>query len=1055
MLNNVYATSITRTGCPPKIERFSLRQCGQLEHPDRRAHERIRERSFTCLRVALLAVVAAVLFLLTADGALASPCGGRGQRACCILDSHPGCQSGLSEYPGCSGDCGCGYFGWSSSGTCWSPSACGGNGQRACCLGESGRACRPGTVEAPGCAFGNECQCGSSAWGIHSSGTFRAVTQCGGEGQRACCAGEASQACGVGLTEKPGCSGSGCQCGNLPWGVHSSGTCVRVTPCGGEGQRACCVTEAGSACGSGLIEAPGCDLSGDGCQCEDAPWGVRSSGTCQAATPCGDAHQRACCLTERVPSCDAGMVEVLGCDFGDGCQCGSAPWGIQSSGTCRPLTPYRADTWMEDIFSKNPEVRLRDVLIPESHDAGSYGITIDSAWDSVNVDYSLALTGARAGVCVASPLSKYCWNFEHEVGDIVKSWAVTQYTNLYGQLTAGARSIDLRSTSWNGEIRLAHNMVVAEATLQAALDDIARFAQEHPKEIIFIDFRPPEGLESTAADMILNTLGSHIADVRAFSPATLTVQDVWDSGGSIVLLPRYGFESRVPGAVSRGSWTAGDLYANSTVPATIKAYVDGQLESADDELEVLLQLSLSTTAGEEVMARAEIEDALLNWLTAGLVNPDPSIHQKDGAVRHLRDDWLREWVQDPEKSRAANIFGIDFVPQASEFIDDVISQNQARFFRFEASTEMDEVVTGDLLAGAANSQGATVVIDSTQTLGAVTDYGDGTFQYDPNGQFSLLSRGETATDSFRFQVTYAAGNIAVGTATITVLGPPYIDSLNYSDFSGMDFYFVSDSGLCADAVGNNDQSSGPASVMYLRDCDSVFPEFFRWMSDGRIRPAWTSRYLMTHSSGQIRHYAGSGAVWEYTADRRIRTVSDGRCMTYGAEGETVTWATCDSPNVGRWKLIRKPDDSGTEGIPFYFATDEGLCADSVGDNDQYSGPDSIMYLQDCATVDQEYFLWTAAGLIQTSWTTRTLLHHASGQLRHYAGGSTVWEFTLNGKVRTETNGVPYCIDYGAPGEYISVVSCDAPDVGSWKLLKADGTELMVRGAELVPTDASP
>ena len=1115
MLSNENTSSTSRTGTPPKIHRLSFRQRTLPGSLDRPTHQTVRQHSFAWLRAALLAAAAVAFFILVPDPAQASACGGRGERACCVLDSNPGCESGLSEYVGCSGDCNCGYSwpanGWNSSGTCWSPSACGGNGQRACCVGESSGACRAGLVEQPGCAFGEECQCGDSAWGIRSSGTCRAVTLCGGEGQRACCVGEAGSACGAGLTEKPGCTlgdegcqcgssvwgvkssgmcvsvtqcggegqraccvgesssacgdgltekpdctlgGEGCQCGNSVWGIQSSGMCVPVTRCGGVDERACCVGESSSACGTGLIEAPGCDISGDGCQCEDAIWGVDSSGMCRATTSCGGPHQRACCLSERIPSCDAGLVEVLGCDFGEDCQCGDSLWGIQSVGTCRPVTPFTTESWMEYALSKNPRTRLRDVLIPESHDAGSYGITNASAWDSVYVDSSLELSAAQAAACLVSPVSSLCWDFENIVGDVVKSWAVTQYTNLYSQLYAGARSFDLRTKSWNGGIHIVHGIAVAETTLQTVLDDIALFAQDHPKEIIFIDFRPPTGSESLAADMILDTLGPHIADVTAFSPATLTVGHVWDSGGSIVLLARDGFETWVPGALDREAWTAGDRYNGTTDPSAIKAYAAGQLETADDELDLLLQLSLCTTTSSDEIIEAEIKNALLNFLTGGLVNPNPSIYERDGGVRGLRDDWLREWLQDPEKSRAANIFLIDFVPQASDFIDEIIGENQARFFSDEFSVDQDGVLTGDLLAGAANALGATVVIDSTQTLGAVTDYGDGTFGYDPNGQFAL-SRGETATDTFTYEVTYASGSTASATATFTVTGSPHIDSLNYSDVEGIDFYFVSDTGLCADAVGNNDQYSGPNSVMRLRDCDSVDPEFFRWTGDGRIRSAWTNRYLMTHNSGQIRHYKDSTTVWEYTADRKIRRVGESRCMTYGSEGGTVTWVSCDSSNVGRWSLIRKPDDSGTEGVPFYFATDDGLCADASGDNNQHGGSASKMYLRDCATVSQEFFQWTNDERLQTSWTTRYLMKHSTGQLRHYAGSTTTWDYTLNGKVRTEFYGDPYCVDHGAPGELITVVSCDDPGLASWKLLESDGSELMVRGEELIPTGESP
>ena len=37
-------------------------------------------------------------------------------------------------------------------------------------------------------------------------------------------------------------------------------------------------------------------------------------------------------------------------------------------------------------------------------------------------------------------------------------------------------------------------------------------------------------------------------------------------------------------------------------------------------------------------------------------------------------------------------------------------------------------------------------------LGLVTDNGDGTFTYDPNGAFESLAVGETATDTFTYTI---------------------------------------------------------------------------------------------------------------------------------------------------------------------------------------------------------------------------------------------------------------------------------------------------------------
>ena len=61
-------------------------------------------------------------------------------------------------------------------------------------------------------------------------------------------------------------------------------------------------------------------------------------------------------------------------------------------------------------------------------------------------------------------------------------------------------------------------------------------------------------------------------------------------------------------------------------------------------------------------------------------------------------------------------------------------------------------------------------IDDTNTTGIVTDNGDGTFSYDPNGQFDSLNTGESASDSFSYTIDDGNGETATATVTITIDG---------------------------------------------------------------------------------------------------------------------------------------------------------------------------------------------------------------------------------------------------------------------------------------------
>ena len=357
-----------------------------MGHPDLSTNNTGHGRLSVLFRPLALTVFLAVsLSMLMSVNAQAQECGGDGQRACCLFEAAFGaCMAGLLEIPGCVGDCQCTNSIFQSSSSCALPTPCGGSGERACCLGESGfgpceaglvenvqpnagfctnlpgsqsssiclpptpcgatnqRACCAGEAAFGACIAGhieepvaNTGQCNNLAPGIESQGICRAITPCGGEGQRACCAGEAGfGSCLTGLVEVPQANAG--QCGNLAWGIQSSGVCEAITPCGGANQRACCIGEApfGACDGSlGLVEEP---VPNQG-QCGNQAPGIQSQGICRTTTPCGDDGQRACCVGEAgFGACMAGNVEVPQANAG---QCSNLAWGTQSSSVCDAVTP--------------------------------------------------------------------------------------------------------------------------------------------------------------------------------------------------------------------------------------------------------------------------------------------------------------------------------------------------------------------------------------------------------------------------------------------------------------------------------------------------------------------------------------------------------------------------------------------------------------------------------------------------------------------------------------------------------------------------------------------
>jgi len=75
----------------------------------------------------------------------------------------------------------------------------------------------------------------------------------------------------------------------------------------------------------------------------------------------------------------------------------------------------------------------------------------------------------------------------------------------------------------------------------------------------------------------------------------------------------------------------------------------------------------------------------------------------------------------------------------------------------------------------------TFTMDTTGTLGSVTNVGDGTFVYDPRGAFDHLIPGETATDTFTYTVDDGQGGTSSETVTVTVTGQVEAIKLTGSD----------------------------------------------------------------------------------------------------------------------------------------------------------------------------------------------------------------------------------------------------------------------------------
>ena len=127
--------------------------------------------------------------------------------------------------------------------------------------------------------------------------------------------------------------------------------------------------------------------------------------------------------------------------------------------------------------------------------------------------------------------------------------------------------------------------------------------------------------------------------------------------------------------------------------------------------------------------------------------------------------WLSELHLVVTSIEAVEIYvdGVLTDPRDTGGADDVVAMDDA--FEVGEDGSLSDSVAGNDTAAV----GATFTLLSPVTAGDLILNGDGTFTFDPNGEFEALAEGETTTQSFAYQVS-AGGQSATATATITITG---------------------------------------------------------------------------------------------------------------------------------------------------------------------------------------------------------------------------------------------------------------------------------------------
>lgn len=295
------------------------------------------------------------------------------------------------------------------------------------------------------------------------------------------------------------------------------------------------------------------------------------------------------------------------------------------------LPPGDYHRWMTAIANHIEDRRLMDVVLPGSHDAGTYAFDQDAVYTDPDPNWEI--------VGDIAPLIGMIKK------DITASWAKTQSGSITWQLYAGMRYFDLRFFQEDdGLLYIHHGQLRGDNDSDDIFGQIDDFLDGagHEKEIIILDFTTWSGLDDAHyrdfVDDFLELFEDKMIPAE-YSHATLG--EIWALDGKPQLVVR--FEGLKKEWFTDGNTTYEytdpedyDLFWPQKDPLMCRPWANAQEEDA---------LRIYTVHEMECPCCTEPErDDEQLFMLQGIFTPDkPTI---ECGLRHMVDQWLDDfkWV---------------------------------------------------------------------------------------------------------------------------------------------------------------------------------------------------------------------------------------------------------------------------------------------------------------------------------------------------------------------------------------------------------------------------
>ncbi|MEV7251152.1 hypothetical protein [Streptomyces cyaneofuscatus] len=206
----------------------------------------------------------------------------------------------------------------------------------------------------------------------------------------------------------------------------------------------------------------------------------------------------------------------------------AAPSAVTAAATAGPIDPdiLALPRWMDQVSDVIGDRPLNKIVMPGSHDAGSWSIT------------------DKSGVCDTASEAKLA----REHPQIAAAISITQMSPIKEQLNAGSRYLDLRLCKKDGKWFTYHGGPLGGLFFddpatgrKGEIDQITEWIRNHPEEIVTIELRTSApnddpGANSEAVRLLGEAIGTaRIADKNKLSP-TSTYNQFMAAGANVVLL---------------------------------------------------------------------------------------------------------------------------------------------------------------------------------------------------------------------------------------------------------------------------------------------------------------------------------------------------------------------------------------------------------------------------------------------------------------------------------------------------------------------------------------